>query len=165
MSPFRVTSRSEEETREIGRRLGEAARPGDVFALAGELGSGKTRFVQGLATGLGIDPDDVASPTFTMIAGHAGRLTLHHMDLYRMRTHADLETVGVEEILDARGPDAGVCAVEWADRFADVMPPDAIRVEFAIGDGDVRVLRIAAPAGREDEIGILLAPFAPERIG
>ncbi|MCL4233196.1 MAG: tRNA (adenosine(37)-N6)-threonylcarbamoyltransferase complex ATPase subunit type 1 TsaE, partial [Deltaproteobacteria bacterium] len=156
---------SEDMTREIGRRLGEAARPGDVFALAGELGAGKTRFVQGLARGLGIDPDDVASPTFTMIAGHTGRLTLHHMDLYRMRTHADLETVGVEEYLDARGPDAGVSAVEWADRFADVMPPGAIRVDFAVESGDVRELMIAAPAERENEIEKLLTGLAPERIG
>ncbi len=165
MSPVRARSVSEDMTREIGRRLGEAARPGDVFALAGELGSGKTRFVQGLARGLCIDPDDVASPTFTMIAEHAGRLTLHHMDLYRMRSHADLSTVGVEEYLDARGPDAGVCAVEWADRFADVMPPDAIRVDFAIGEGDARELRIAAPAEREDEFEWLLAGLGAERIG
>ncbi len=165
MSPVRVRSTSEDMTREIGRRLGASARAGDVYALAGELGAGKTRFVQGLAMGLGIDPDEVASPTFTMIAEHAGRLTLHHMDLYRMRTHADLETVGVEEYLDARGPDAGVCAVEWADRFADVMPAGAIRVDFAIGAGDARELRIAADAAREDEIEKLLAGIGPERNG
>jgi tRNA threonylcarbamoyladenosine biosynthesis protein TsaE len=123
-----LTTASEEETELLARRLGAVARPGDVIALVGGLGAGKTAFVRGLAAGLGVAEGEVASPTFTMVAEYRGRLPLYHIDLYR---------------LDPGGPDLlsireyaygqGVTAVEWFDR----LPADAldayllVRIDYA----------------------------------
>jgi tRNA threonylcarbamoyladenosine biosynthesis protein TsaE len=101
-----------ETTEAIGRRLGRLAEPGDVIALVGDLGAGKTAFVRGLAEGLGVPPHMVASPTFTMVAEYAGRLPLHHIDLYRLEPGAaDLP------LLDEYLYGNGVTAIEWADRL------------------------------------------------
>lgn len=110
--PLRITTVSPEGTEAVARRLGESLEPGDVIALVGDLGAGKTVFVRGLAVGLGVGEREVASPTFTMVAEYRGRLTLYHVDLYR---------------LDPRGPDLfplreyvygrGVTAIEWFDRL------------------------------------------------
>jgi tRNA threonylcarbamoyladenosine biosynthesis protein TsaE len=105
-------SASVEETEAIARRLGDAARAGDVIALTGDLGAGKTAFVRGLAAGLGIDPGDVASPTFTMVDEHAGRVPLVHIDLYRLEPgEAD-----VGALREYAAP-AAVTAIEWFERL------------------------------------------------
>ena len=106
-------SRSEEATAEVARALAATLQPGAVLLLSGQLGAGKTAFVRGLATGLGIDPDDVSSPTFTLVHEYrGGRLTLYHADLYRLGKTA-AEDLGLEEQAVANG----VLAVEWPDRF------------------------------------------------
>jgi tRNA threonylcarbamoyladenosine biosynthesis protein TsaE len=102
---------SEAETEALARRLGDAARPGDVIALVGDLGVGKTTFVRGLATGLGIKESEVASPTFTIVAEYRGRLSLFHVDLYRLEP-GGVDVAPLREY--AYGP--GVTAVEWFDR-------------------------------------------------
>jgi len=113
------------ETEAIAARVGRAACPGDVIALEGELGAGKTAFVRGLAAGLGIDPDDVASPTFTMIAEHRGRLPLVHVDLYRLSPGAaDVEA------LREYASEAAVTAVEWFDRLAPGALDACLRVRI-----------------------------------
>jgi tRNA threonylcarbamoyladenosine biosynthesis protein TsaE len=92
--------------------------PGDVLLLSGNLGAGKTAFVRGLAAGLGIDPEDVSSPTFTLVHEYrGGRLTLYHADLYRLEKVAT-EDLGLEEM----GVSDGVLAIEWPDRLAHVLP-------------------------------------------
>jgi len=113
----RVT-RSEEETAAVARALAETLRAGDVILLSGTLGAGKTAFVRGLAAGLGIDPDEVSSPTFTLVHEYrGGRLPLYHADLYR------LERVAAEELgLEEMGAADGVLAIEWPDRLAHAIP-------------------------------------------
>jgi tRNA threonylcarbamoyladenosine biosynthesis protein TsaE len=127
-APVVLESASVEETEAIARAVGTAARAGDVIALTGELGAGKTAFVRGLAAGLGVAPEEVASPTFTMVAEHHGRLPLVHVDLYRLEPGA--ADVGA---LREYASDAAVTAVEWFDRLA-VDALDAcltVRIDYA----------------------------------
>jgi tRNA threonylcarbamoyladenosine biosynthesis protein TsaE len=122
---------------QLGAALGRAVQAGDVIALVGELGAGKTVFAQGFARGLGV-PEDVpiTSPTFTLINVYEhGRLTLHHVDLYRLEKVAELEHVGLWDLY--RGD--GVVVVEWFDRFPEIAPREWLE------------LRIGRVAGREDE--------------
>ena len=112
MAADRVTA-SEEETQAIARELSATLRAGDVVLLSGDLGAGKTTFVRGLAEGLGIDPRDVSSPTFTLVHEYRGNgLTLYHADLYRLQ-RAATDDLGLEEI----GVQDGVLAIEWPDRL------------------------------------------------
>jgi tRNA threonylcarbamoyladenosine biosynthesis protein TsaE len=124
-------SRSDAETEALGAALAGRLGPGARVFLYGELGAGKTAFVRGLATGLGVDPDDVSSPTFTLVQEYRGRLPLYHVDLYRL-TSAEVDDLG----LDALAAD-GVLAIEWAER----MPRDdagAVRVSLEHAGEDQR---------------------------
>ena len=142
--PMRTrVSTSERQTRALGRALGKLCRPGDVISLVGPLGAGKTRFVQGLALGLGVRrPADVVSPTFTLIDEHPGRITLWHADLYRIDRDEDLEQIGLRELL----PGEGVTAIEWLDRFPASRPRDFLEVALAMGKGTRRRM-VARPHG------------------
>jgi tRNA threonylcarbamoyladenosine biosynthesis protein TsaE len=125
-----------EETRAIGRELSLALQENSVIGLSGDLGAGKTEFVKGIAEGLG-GTDLVTSPTFTLIHEYrSGRLPLFHMDFYRLETEKELDEIGFDDYL--REP--GICAIEWADRFPDRIPRDAIRVEIQISSGDERLI-------------------------
>jgi tRNA threonylcarbamoyladenosine biosynthesis protein TsaE len=124
------------ETRAIGRELSLALQENSVIGLSGDLGAGKTEFVKGIAEGLG-GTDLVTSPTFTLIHEYrSGRLPLFHMDFYRLETEKELDEIGFDDYL--REP--GICAIEWADRFPDRIPRDAIRVEIQISSGDERLI-------------------------
>jgi tRNA threonylcarbamoyladenosine biosynthesis protein TsaE len=129
---------SEEDTILEAARLANALRPGDVLLLSGELGAGKTAFVRGLAKGLGIDPAEVTSPTFTLVHEYrGGRLPLIHVDLYRLdRTR--LDEVGLDVELASRG----VLAIEWPERLAGEIA-GATHVRILDTGGDVRVIEIA----------------------
>lgn len=128
---------SEDETRERAARLAGELAGGAVVLLSGDLGAGKTAFVKGLAAGLGINPDDVTSPTFTLVHEYAGgRLPLVHVDLYRLE-RADLDEIG----LDAEGAHAGVIAVEWAERLTREIP-GAVSVRIQDAGEDARIIRI-----------------------
>ena len=114
MKSGRFVTASEDETRALARDLADDLDAGAVVLLMGDLGAGKTAFVRGLAEGLGIDPDEVSSPTFTLVHEYrGGRLSLVHVDLYRLE-RADLDDIGLDSDLAA----AGVLAIEWADRLA-----------------------------------------------
>jgi tRNA threonylcarbamoyladenosine biosynthesis protein TsaE len=123
----RVT-RSEQETIAFGRELASTLRAGDVVLVSGNLGAGKTAFVRGLASGLGIDPDEVSSPTFTIVHEYrGGRLVLYHADLYRLERTAT-EDIGLEEM----GVKDGVLAIEWPDRLTHDLPgARTVRIEPA----------------------------------
>ena len=137
-----ILSKSEEETEAVGERLGASLKAGDVVLLYGELGAGKTAFVRGLARGVGAPSDDVSSPTFTLIQEYAGRVKLHHVDLYRLESR-DIPDIGLEDLV---GGD-GVVAIEWAERW-DERPGDAIEVELEHVADDIRQIRISgAPRG------------------
>jgi len=127
MSPISVelTTESEEETRRLAFKLADELRPGDIISLTGDLGAGKTRFVQGLADGLEID-EAVTSPTFTIIRTYNGRLPLYHFDVYRLSGIRELEPLGYEEYFFGDG----VTVVEWGDKVIDALPDDHLTVEM-----------------------------------
>jgi tRNA threonylcarbamoyladenosine biosynthesis protein TsaE len=133
------TTRSEEETEDVARALASSLAAGDVLLLSGSLGAGKTAFVRGLAEGLGIDPGEVASPTFTLIHEYrGGRLALYHADLYRLERTAT-EDIGLEEM----GVADGVLAIEWPDRLTHAMP-GARRIVIDIVDDTKRRIQVGS---------------------
>lgn len=137
---MRVTTRSEAETSAVGRALAAGLSNGSVLLLSGDLGAGKTAFVRGLAEGLGVDPLEVSSPTFTLIQEYrGGRLPLHHVDLYRLRS-IEVDELGLDEMTRA----GGVIAIEWPDRLPRPLE-DAIVVSIAHGEGDTRAIAIDHP--------------------
>jgi tRNA threonylcarbamoyladenosine biosynthesis protein TsaE len=130
-------SNSEAETQAMAEQLAGGLKPGAVLLLSGELGAGKTAFVRGLAAGLGIDPEEVSSPTFTLVHEYrGGRLTLYHADLYRLdKTTTD--DLGLEE----RGVASGVLAIEWPDRLTHALP-GAIEIQMEITGDTTRHITI-----------------------
>lgn len=130
------TSQSVEETIAIGWRIGETARTGDVFALVGELGGGKTQLVKGIAAAFGAS-DDVTSPTFTLVHEYAGgRIPLYHFDFYRIGSAEEAARLGLDEYLYGDG----VCVVEWADRFPELLPEHTRWVCIMTGERDTRLI-------------------------
>jgi tRNA threonylcarbamoyladenosine biosynthesis protein TsaE len=129
-----IISRSAAETFQAGRDAAATVRAGDVLALVGDLGAGKTEWVKGLAAGLGLE-GVVTSPTFTLIHEYGGgRLPVYHVDCYRLESGAELRGIGLDDYLD--GP--GVLVIEWADKFPGLIPAGARWVRFGIGEGDER---------------------------
>ena len=140
--PLELKTKSEDETREIGRRLGAVAEPGDLIGLYGPLGAGKTCLVRGLAEGLGISAERVRSPSFTLVATYSGgRLPLFHIDLYRMEPTAD-DRMALREYLYG----SGVCVVEWFDHFGE--PAEHLAVTLAYAGIDERRISLHASGGR-----------------
>lgn len=126
--PFQ--SESEKETLALARRLGRALRPGTVAALTGEIGSGKTVFIKGLARGLGVkNSGEVKSPTFVLLHLYEGRVPIQHFDLYRLEKGSELDTIGFDEFL---ANPAAVSLVEWADRAPRRIPPGALWVRLEV---------------------------------
>ena len=121
-----IVTASADETRRVGRVIGEQAQPGDVYLLTGPLGAGKTCLTQGLAQGLGVTQHP-RSPTFVLMTRYQGRLTLHHMDLYRVGDPMEAWDLGLEEYLNGDG----VCAIEWADQAEEVFPDSALWIDLA----------------------------------
>lgn len=149
MTGLRLTSRSPGETRALAARLGARLAPGDVVALMGELGSGKTEFVHGLAQGLEVPAQvPVASPSFTLVHEYPGRLTLVHIDLYRLEKVPPDLLPDLEEYL--AGPQA--VAVEWAERLADLLPPDHLEVHLAITGPKKRTLTLFPHGPRSQKL-------------
>jgi tRNA threonylcarbamoyladenosine biosynthesis protein TsaE len=138
---LRLVSGSPEDTLAIARELGAALLPGDVVALTGELGAGKTLFCKGVGEALGIPPDRILSPTFTIVTEHAGPIPLTHIDVYRLPGAREADEIGMRELLSGDG----VCLVEWAERIAELLPTDCIRVTFSISGDDRREIAVEAP--------------------
>ncbi len=126
-------------TKRIGIEIGRRANPGDVLALSGELGSGKTCFAGGLAAGLGVSEDfAITSPTFTLINEYPARVRLYHMDVYRLAGDTDLADLGYDDILSA----GGVVVIEWADRIGRAIPESAMHIHFEYLDETRRKITI-----------------------
>ena len=134
-----IVTSTEEDTSEAGERLAARLNAGDVVLLYGDLGAGKTAFVRGLARGLGANADDVSSPTFTLVQEYHGRVTLYHVDLYRLEP-PEIDDLGLEELVCGDG----VVAIEWADRWRGRLD-DVIEVRLEdIGD-ERRRIRTSQP--------------------
>jgi tRNA threonylcarbamoyladenosine biosynthesis protein TsaE len=128
----RTLTHSEEETTALGTSFAKSLRPGDVIALFGDLGSGKTRFVQGVCRGLGVK-EHVASPTFTIVNEYlVGTQSIYHFDFYRITSLAELREIGFEEYLSGNG----ICLIEWADRVRDALPQRRYDVHMTLGSDD-----------------------------
>ena len=154
-----VETLAPEDTRAVARRLAELLRPGDLVALVGPLGAGKTCFVQGLAAGLDVAGHaPVVSPTFVLHAVYRGRLTLHHLDGYRLRGAADVADLGFEELYES----GDVVAVEWPDRLGPAAPAEALAVMFTIESPTRRTLRFAPRPAHARGPTALLARFCAE---
>ena len=126
----------------MGYLLGTLANPGDVIAVVGNLGAGKTRFAQGFGRGLGVADDEVInSPTFTLINEYAGRMPCYHIDVYRLSSAAEAETLGLDDYFYGEG----VCLVEWANRITDSLPEHTLTI--MIDDAGTQTRRITIRAG------------------
>lgn len=148
LSLIKLLTHSPEETQALGKALGRAAQPGDLFLLWGELGSGKTCLVQGIARGLGVQ-DTVRSPTFVLVTHHPGRFMLYHIDLYRLDNPLEVEGLGLDEYIEG----GGVCAVEWADKAMQVFPREHLVVELRhVGEQERQIM---VTARGERYVGLL----------
>jgi tRNA threonylcarbamoyladenosine biosynthesis protein TsaE len=156
---WHLLSLSEDQTRLIGEEIGKRLRPGDVIALWGTLGSGKTCLTQGIARGLGIAEEDVVSPTYTLIHEIIGSLRLFHIDLYRLTDPEDLEDIGFYEAFDGEG----VAVIEWADRFHGVLPDKhmQIRLEPDRENESVRRITFVCSHPRYKELIKVLSTVIP----
>lgn len=138
---MRLISRSADETRALGERLGARLGKSDVVACIGALGAGKTCFLQGLARGLGVQAD-VTSPTFVLVNEYEGRLRVYHVDAYRTASLSELMDLGLDEMLHGEG----VTVVEWADKLLPLLPARAVTVTIdGLGD-EPRSIELAGPA-------------------
>ena len=138
-----VITATEEETSAAGEALGRDLKPGDVVLLFGDLGAGKTAFVRGIARGIGADPDDVSSPTFTIVQEYSGRsATLYHVDLYRLES-AEIDDLGLDDLVSSNG----IVAIEWAERWKG-RPDDVTEVWLEHRGEDRRAIDIRPGACR-----------------
>ena len=143
-----LTSPSAEHTQKLGERLGTLARAGDLYFLQGELGAGKTCFVQGLSRGLGI-ADDIHSPTFILANEHrGGRLLLYHLDVYRVRGADEAIGIGLDDYLS----DDAVCVIEWAEKIRSALPPEHLWITFRHAGENERTITFRATGARYVEL-------------
>lgn len=146
---YDTVTASPEGTRALGRRLGRLLGGGDILGLSGDLGSGKTCFVHGLAEGLEVGGDSwVRSPTFTLVNEYEGRLSLVHVDLFRVAPGPEMEDLHLEEYFSS----GSVCVVEWFERLDAVRVEEFLGVGFRYVDEERRALRFAARGRRYEEI-------------
>jgi len=136
---MQVTTNSAKETEELGRRLAKKLVGKDIIGLSGELGSGKTTFVKGLAAGLGIKKIEVSSPSFILMRKYKGRLPLYHFDLYRIKDSAEICDIGYEEFIFGDG----VSAIEWADRMKPVLPKGYLNIRFRFINQNKRLIKFS----------------------
>ena len=134
-------SHSETETSKVGFELASQLKPGDVIAMYGDLGAGKTAFVRGLAEGLGLDAR-VSSPTFTIVNEYLGKTPLFHFDMYRLSDADELFEIGWEDYI-TRG---GICVVEWSENVEEAFYNDTIRIYIEKIDDSSRKIKIDFPA-------------------
>jgi tRNA threonylcarbamoyladenosine biosynthesis protein TsaE len=137
------------ETIRVGRDIGRHLLPGDVIALAGELGAGKTQFIKGLAAGVGVGNSTyVSSPSFTLIHEYPGETPFYHIDLFRLGGEKEAEELGLEVYFQG----SGVTAIEWADKIPSLLPKEMLSVSIAYMDKNIRTLEITGKGKHFEEL-------------
>ena len=139
---------SEADTELLAARLAEAVEPGTVVALIGNLGAGKTRLVRAVVEALGVDRRAIASPTFVLVHEYEGRIPIYHFDAYRLRDAADFAALGADEYLSS----SGVSLIEWADRVAELLPADHLRIEIAVTGESAREFRFRGMGPQSERV-------------
>ena len=132
----------------FGRALGEVLQSGDFVGLTGQLGAGKTLFSRGVAEGAGVPLDDVSSPTYSIIQSYRGRIALHHVDLYRLTSEADLFSTGFHDLLEGEG----AFLVEWIDQVKGAAPEDVLRITLEVTTPETRKLKVTASGPRSEAL-------------
>jgi len=142
---WRVTTHTARSTQAVARKIGSSLSPGVVIAFTGDLGAGKTTFIQGLAEGLRVtDTSQVLSPSYTLVNEYPGtRATLVHIDFYRLEAADAARALGIDEQVARRD---AVVAVEWAEKLAELIPDDAVWIRMGVGDGDEREIEVTGLA-------------------
>ena len=134
------TTNSPEETMRLGRKIGKLLKQGDVIALIGNLGAGKTVIAGGLCCGLGVKEDYITSPTYTIINQYDGKIPVYHIDLYRLKNLDELYNLGWDEYIYGHG----VCIIEWADRAAEMLSEEYLMVNIEVTGLDKRKISLQA---------------------
>lgn len=125
---------SPDETQALGEKLGQTLKQGDVIALIGDLGTGKTCLTQGIARGIGIAPNEiVSSPSYILINEYSGAIPIYHIDLYRLENSEEIAELGLSEYVEGDG----ICIIEWAERMADALPDTCIKIHITLGETNV----------------------------
>jgi len=133
-------TKSSNETIALGRKIGAALKPGDVLGFYGELGSGKTTMIKGIAMGLGVKEQAIVkSPSFIMVNEYKGRCPIYHIDLYRVKDAEELASIGFDDYLYGDG----VCLIEWAEKAGNELPENIITVELEVTSPDERKVKIS----------------------
>ncbi len=132
-----ITLKTEEDSIQFGKKLGEKLKAGDIVALDGDLAAGKTYLTKGIALGLDID-EEITSPTFTLVSEYWGKYHLYHMDVYRLENSDDFIDMGGEDMLY----DNGVCVIEWSNRIKDILPAKTIFIQIKVNEDASRTLKI-----------------------
>jgi len=149
-----VLLKSVEETLRFGERLGKLLKAGDIIALTGELGSGKTTLVKGIARGMGVkDPRHVNSPSFVILKEHKGRIPLYHFDVYRLDDPSSMDTVGYKDFFYG----SGASVIEWANKIRELLPDEYLDMELTVTGEDSRRLVVEGRGRRYDQILARLA--------
>jgi tRNA threonylcarbamoyladenosine biosynthesis protein TsaE len=144
-----IQSKSTPETIRIGKRVGSLLLPGDVVALVGELGTGKTQFIKGLAEGVGVGkPTYISSPSFTLINEYRGRIPFYHIDLFRLKAEKEAEELGLEEYFQG----GGMTAIEWADKIPSLLPKEILWVHISYTGKHTRSLEITGKGKRYEAL-------------
>jgi tRNA threonylcarbamoyladenosine biosynthesis protein TsaE len=150
---LKLISDSREQTLEVGRLIGTVLERGDIVALIGELGSGKTCLTQGMAKGLGVEENvPVVSPTFTLINEYPGKIPLIHLDVYRLSGPRDLEDMGYEEYFEG----GGIIVIEWAEKIRDILPAKTLFVSMRYIDENTREMILEGPGEKIRKLEELL---------
>jgi len=141
-------SKDPKETIRFAQRLAQRFKSGDIVCFFGDLGSGKTTFIKGIAKGLKISPIKVSSPTFVLMNIYEGRLPLFHFDLYRLESAQEISSIGYDEFLYNHG----ISVIEWADRLGTFMPEEYLRVDLKHKSIDQRIIKLSAKGSRYQDI-------------
>jgi len=149
-------TKSSAETIRIGKSIGSHLLPGDVVALVGELGAGKTQFIKGMATGIGVGkPTYISSPSFTLINEYPGRIPFYHIDLFRLEREKEAEELGLEDYFQGKG----IAAIEWADKIPSFLPKEILLIHIAYTGIHTRSLEIIGKGKRYQDLVKELSEF------